>query len=131
VEAVGERAVVLEAVGQRGVARAHLGVGGEEEEVRGGGRAVADAATGGVGDGLTASSCSAGSRVSAPRWREDELGGGAEMRRATWERSSGGGGRDGGADLRWEAERGGRPGGRKRDLKGRVSTGRILYMLGS
>jgi hypothetical protein len=28
-------------------------------------------------------------------------------------------------------ERGGRPGGRKRDLKGRVSTGRILYMLGS
>jgi hypothetical protein len=47
VRAVGQR-LLAAAVGQRGVA-AHLGVGGEEQEVRGRGRAVADAAAAACG----------------------------------------------------------------------------------
>jgi hypothetical protein len=111
-EVVDERAVVLAAVGQRGVARAHLGVGGEEEEVRGGGRAIADVA-GGRGSGrrlnrLLLLRGIKGFRASMEgrqaRWRHgNEARGVGEKRRwwraGRWRRSEMGGG------TRWEAGR--------------------------
>jgi hypothetical protein len=112
VEAVGERAVVLAAVGQRGVARAHLCVGGEEDEVRGGGRAVANAAeergSGRRLDRLLLLREIQGFRASVEgrraRWRRgNEAHGVGEKQRwwrvGRWRRSEMGGG------TRWEAGR--------------------------